>query len=132
MKQKLLLIALFAALFVMMFSVTSYAESFTDIEDSSYKDAIITLSKLNVINGYEETDGTNTFRPENTITRAEFTKMLVAVMGYEDASYYSETQFTDIDMWAKNYITTAYGLGIVNGMSDTEFAPDELVTYEQA
>lgn len=132
MKKQISLMALFVMMVTAFFSASVYAESFTDISDSDYKDAIITLSKLNVINGYEEDNGTNTFRPDNTVTRAEFTKMLVCMMGFDDTSYYGSAGFTDTDMWAKNYIDTAYALGIVNGMSDEEFAPDEPVTYEQA
>jgi hypothetical protein len=133
MKKRISLAALFVMLFTMAFSAAVHAETFTDIDESKYREAIITLSKLNVINGYEEDDGTNTFRPEGTITRAEFTKMLVCVMGFtEDTALYSSAQFEDIDMWAKNYINTAYGIGVVNGMSDTEFAPYDAVTYEQA
>lgn len=42
--------------------------------------------------------------------------------------------FTDVDAshWAKNYIQTAYNLGIIAGMGDGTFAPDAPVTYEQA
>ncbi|MGN0150082.1 MAG: S-layer homology domain-containing protein [Clostridia bacterium] len=132
MKKKISLAALLIMLLSMAFSAIASAESFTDINDSKYREAIITLSKLNVINGYEESDGTNTFRPDNTITRAEFTKMLVCMMGYEDKPVYNSAPFNDIDMWAKNFINTAYSLGIINGMSDEEFMPDDPVTYEQA
>ncbi len=127
MKKKASAAALIIMLITLAFSAAVSA-AFTDIDNSKYRDSIITLSKLNVIDGYED----GTFKPEGTITRAEFTKMLVCVMGYKDQPYFGNTSFTDIDMWAKNYITTAYGLGIVNGMSDTEFAPDSPVTYEQA
>lgn len=128
MKKKLsvavLLIMLFTAA---VFSNTS-AASFSDIDSSKYKEAIVTLSNLKVIDGYED----GTFKPDGTITRAEFTKMLVCVMGFGENAHYGTPAFTDIDMWAKNYICTAYGLGIVDGMSDYEFAPDSPVTYEQA
>lgn len=128
MKKRISLAALLVILITVVFSAAVSADSFSDIGNSKYRDSIITLSKLNVINGYED----GTFKPEGTITRAEFTKMLVCVMGYTDRQYFSNPSFKDIDMWAKNYISTAYGLGIVNGMSSDTFAPDSPVTYEQA
>lgn len=128
MKKKLSVAALLIMLFTAAFSASAFAASFSDIDDSRYKDAIVTLSNLKVIDGYED----GTFKPEGTITRAEFTKMLVCVMGFGDNAQYGAPSFEDIDMWAKNYICTAYGLGIVDGMSDYEFAPDAPVTYEQA
>lgn len=128
MKKKLSAAALLITLLIAAMSVNVFAISFSDIDNSRYKEAIITLSSLKVIDGYED----GTFKPEGTITRAEFTKMLVCVMGFGDSSQYGTPSFKDIDMWAKNYISTAYGLGIVDGMSDEEFAPDSPVTYEQA
>lgn len=128
MKKRGFIAVLLTMLITVVFSAAVSAETFSDIEDSKYRDSIITLSKLKVIDGYED----GTFKPEGTITRAEFTKMLVCAMGYEDRQYFGNPQFGDIDMWAKNYITTAYGLGIVDGMDDYVFAPNDPVTYVQA
>ncbi|MGN0181109.1 MAG: S-layer homology domain-containing protein, partial [Candidatus Ornithomonoglobus sp.] len=103
---------------------------FTDVpENYTYKKAITTLSKLKVINGYED----GTFAPDQDITRAEFTKLLVYMLGYGDIST-TTTRFEDLPAshWANANIATAYDLGIVNGYSDTEFGPDNPVTYEQA
>ncbi len=130
MKKQL---SLFVALVTL---VTSLASSFTvnaafsDVaDDNPYKEAITTLNKLHVIDGYDE----NTFGPEKEITRAEFTKLIVYMLGYGDLST-KTTQFEDVsdDYWANANICTAYNLGIINGYSDTEFGPDDPVTYEQA
>lgn len=128
MKKRVSIAAMLIMLITIAFGAIVSADTFSDIGDSKYRDSIVTLSKLNVIDGYED----GTFKPEGTITRAEFTKMLVCVMGYEDRPYFGNPQFADIDMWAKNYIITAYGLGIVNGMDDYTFAPEAPVTYVQA
>lgn len=104
--------------------------AFSDVpDDYSYRKAITTLSKLKVIDGYED----GTFGPNKNITRAEFTKLLVYMLGYGDIST-TTTQFEDLaaDHWANANIATAFSLGIVNGYSDTEFGPDNAVTYEQA
>lgn len=125
-----LIMTLLTAMF--SFSVSAAETTFTDIDQNQYRDAIIALSKLGIINGYDEGNGTNTFRPDATITRAEFTKMIVSLMGFDDAPYYSAAPFTDTDMWARNYINTAYSLSIIDGFGDDTFAPDESVTYMQA
>lgn len=109
---------------------TSVFAAFSDVgDDNTYKDAITTLTKLKVIDGYED----GTFKPDGQITRAEFTKLIVFILGYKDLAYDS-SDFTDVDAshWAKNYIQTAYNLGIIAGMGDGTFAPDAPVTYEQA
>ena len=104
--------------------------AFSDVtEDSRYKTAITTLSKLDIINGYED----GTFGPEKNITRAEFTKLVVYLLKLGELST-PITQFKDVstEHWANANIKTAFDLGIINGYSDTEFGPDDPVTYEQA
>ncbi len=50
---------------------TSVFAAFSDVgDDNTYKDAITTLTKLKVIDGYED----GTFKPDGRITRAEIHK----------------------------------------------------------
>ncbi|MBQ3425526.1 MAG: S-layer homology domain-containing protein [Clostridia bacterium] len=130
MKKKLSLLLAAAMLTSSLVAMTGVNAAFSDVaENNSYKKAITTLSKLNVINGYDD----GTFGPEKDITRAEFTKIIVSMLGYKELST-KTTQFEDLseDHWANANIKTAYDLGIINGYSDTEFRPDSPVTYEQA
>ena len=63
---------------------TSVFAAFSDVgDDNTYKDAITTLTKLKVIDGYED----GTFKPDGQITRAEFTKLIVFILGYKDLAY---------------------------------------------
>lgn len=104
--------------------------AFSDVEDSNaYKTAITTLSKLKIINGYDD----GTFGPEKAITRAEFTKIVVFVLGYDQLQTTTD-QFEDLSLshWANTYVKTAFDLGIINGYDDFTFGPDDSVTYEQA
>lgn len=128
MKKQISLVAAIMVLFTTLFSNSVFA-AFTDVSsDNKYYNAITTLSKLNVINGYED----GTFKPDGTITRGEFTKIAVFTLGLGDLQT-APTEFSDVaDHWAKYYIKTAYDSGIINGMGDGTFAPDANVTYEQA
>ena len=104
--------------------------AFSDVEDgNSYKTAITTLSKLNIINGYDD----GTFGPKKDITRAEFTKIVVFVLGLDHLQTTTE-QFEDLALthWANTYVKTAFDQGIINGYDDFTFGPDDPVTYEQA
>lgn len=126
-------IAAMLTTFVMLASLlcqTAAFAAFSDVDDTNtYRKAITTLSKLSVIDGY--TDGT--FKPDGEITRAEFTKLIVFLLSYQDLAYGS-FDFTDVDEshWARNYIQTAYNIGIIAGMGNGTFVPDAPVTYEQA
>lgn len=128
MKKKLSLILAVITLVTTVFSSNVFA-AFTDVaDDNPYREAITTLTKLGIINGYED----NTFKPDGAITRAEFAKIITCAMGYQtietDGNY-----FTDVsEHWGKNYINVCAGLNIIAGMGDGTFAPDLPVTYEQA
>lgn len=142
MKKKISLLAVLVMLISLLVPVSVSAE-YKDVKpENQYYEAITTLSKLTVIpvevdgkiemqgviNGYED----GTFVPQGLITRAEFTKMLVFALGLQNIAV-EPTEFTDVsDCWAKCYIKTAYDRGIINGMGDGIFAPNNNVTYEQA
>ncbi len=112
------------------------AADFTDVtENDQYYNAINELVAAGIINGYED----GTFKPANTITRAEFSKILAvasAPMGYTFTA--AATTFTDIpDMnadhgWAVPYIQYAVSTKAVNGYEDGTFRPGNPVTYGEA
>lgn len=128
MKKTISMIAAVIMLVTSVFSGTVFA-AYTDVTDEyQYSKAITTLSKLGVIDGYED----GTFKPEGSITRAEFTKIVVYTLGLGELQT-EPKEFSDVsDHWAKYNIKTAYDQGIINGFEDATFRPDENVTYEQA
>ena len=128
-KRFSMLLALTVLLTSLIPSFTANA-AFSDVADSHpYKKAISTLSTLKVINGYED----GTFAPDKDISRAEFTKMIVYMLGLGNLST-PITTFEDVPQthWANANIRTAYDLQIINGFDDGLFRPDQPVTYEQA
>ena len=107
--------------------------AFTDQADVKVdSDVVDTLVSLGVINGY--TDGS--FKPNDTVTRAEMAKMIYVLRtGNSDASAYNndKTTFTDVNgHWAAGYIKYCQSLGIIAGVSATQFKPDANVTAQEA
>ena len=107
--------------------------AFTDQADVKVDSEVVdTLVSLGVINGY--TDGS--FKPNDTVTRAEMAKMIYVLRtGNSDASAYNndKTTFTDINgHWARGYVKYCQSLGIIAGQSATTFAPDQTVTAQEA
>ncbi len=87
--------------------------------------AISTIANAGIINGYPD----GTFRPDNTITRAEFASILskfVEVTG-------EEVSFSDVSgHWAENVIADIAAAGWINGYEDGTFRPDGLITRAEA
>ena len=107
--------------------------AFTDQADIKVENEVVdTLIELGVINGY--TDGS--FKPNDTVTRAEMAKMIYVLRtGNSDASAYNndKTTFTDVNgHWAAGYIKYCQSLGIIAGVSATQFKPDANVTAQEA
>jgi len=102
---------------------------FEDLDGAKWAfEAITELYGKKVING----KSFNVFDPSSPVTRAEFVKMTVLAFGL--ASGGEVISFTDVDesAWYAPYIKIASSLGIVSGMGDGSFKPDEFITREQS
>lgn len=107
--------------------VTPYYEGIRDLSGHWSEELVRTLFNNNKLNGYF---GIN-FKPDDKITRGEFVIMLDTAFGVNVSI--KTPKFTDsINNRAKNYIAAAVDNGIINGVSETEFRPDEYITREQA
>ena len=115
------------------FSFVSAAPDFPDVKDTTFEEAVGSLELLDILKGYPD----GTFKPANTITRAEFAAVAVRVSGLEQAAMSAKglpTGFSDVPAWhwASGYVGTAGKLGIVNGIGGGLFAPESPVKYEEA
>ena len=123
-KKVLALVMAFAMAFTMMASA-----AYTDQADIVCTDAVDTLAALNVMTG----DGDGSFRPNDTITRAEACRMIYTIRANSDnADAYKsmQTTFTDVpaDAWYAGYVKHCQSVGIVSGKSATTFDPSAKVT----
>ena len=102
-------------------------KTFSDILGHKNQIAVEALAMRGIING--KTD--DAFEPDKSITRAEFAAVTVRALGLP---YKTKSVFADIadDDWYFDYINTAYGYGIVSGLSDSEFNPNGVITREEA
>lgn len=99
--------------------------TFNDIVGHWAQSKIEEMAALGVVNGYPD----GSFKPDGTITRAEFATMLVKAF---ELSPQSGKVFADtIGHWASDYIATAEANGLVSGYDASTFGPDDLITREQ-
>ena len=113
----------------------SAAESFSDVTDKKTAQNVEVLRLLGVIEG----NGAGQFNPSGLLTRAEFCKMVVVLMGKgSDAMRYKTvTIFPDVRAthWAAGYINLAVRQSepkLLAGLPDGTFQPDSYITYGQA
>ena len=97
----------------------------TDISGHWAEDNIRELVTLGAVSGYPD----YTFKPDNEITRAEFTAIIVKAF---DLAPRGGKVFADtVDHWASESIAIAATYEIVNGYDENTFGPDEVITREQ-
>lgn len=103
----------------------------SDVKDTIYEDSVKTLVSKGVITGYSD----GTFRPENTISRAEACVIVVKSMGPTDEALIKAggTGFPDLKDfdWAEKYIEYAATKGVISGYPDGNFRPENFVTYNE-
>lgn len=114
---------------------------FVDIQDPKVAEAAEFLRLLGVVDG----TGENAFTPDRVLTRAEFCKMAVELMGNGDkvAAQINRTVFLDVPSthWARGYINVATQAstdgentvpGIIRGDATGRFHPDDQITCAEA
>ncbi len=129
LKKTLAVVLAFAMVLSMGFSAFAY----TDVTaGTKVAEAVGVLSNLGIFTGFED----GTFKPEDTVTRAQMAAIICRTLGYEDQAQSSagSTIFNDVPAshWASGYVNVAQSLQIINGYGDGNFGPEDQVTYEQA
>lgn len=105
---------------------TSSATKFSDASDNWFSKAINYVVAKGLISGYPD----GTFKPNESITRAEFAQM---ISGYVKNEKKGSSDFQDVkDHWAKSAIEKLYGNKNVTGYPDGTFKPNAKITRAEA
>ena len=118
-----------AELAVMINRIMNYQEraenTFDDLPENWYTDAILKLVKHGVILGHD-----SQIRPEDPVTREEALVMMARALGIEESSRNS-VSFIDsgnISEWALGAIQAMTERGFINGYEDGSFRPQDKMT----
>ena len=101
MTKKSLSLMMVIVLMLMFIGInTSYAVGYSDIENHWAKEYIIPLVEENIVSGYPD----GTFRPNDNITVAEFTKLVLVSL---------KVKITDSNPWYESIIDRAMEYGLI-------------------
>jgi hypothetical protein len=105
---------------------------FQDVSDM--RDDIITLMREGIVQGYAD----GTFRPNQSVRRAQLAKMLVGALGLSVEDGLLPCPFRDVPagppsdpLYPDDFVAVAAANGIVNGYQDRTFKPFQPVTRVQ-
>ena len=119
-----------AAILISGISIPSFAALPSDVIGTDYEEAAKVLGAFEIMVG----DGSD-FRPNDTITRSEVTKVAVALKGLSGvANTQTATKFPDVreGHWATGYINVGTSEELVFGDGEGNFRPDDIITYNEA
>jgi hypothetical protein len=109
--------------------VSTNHKTFGDVSTQHYaKDAIEALASKFVISGYED----NSFRTDQSVTRAEFASMLIKAMGIVPKKDVI-VPFNDVNVndWYIDAVAAAKETGFISGYEDGTFRPNETVSRQE-
>ena len=102
-------------------------DSFLDTADHWAKDYIAQMKQRGAVNGFED----GTFRPDQSVTRAEFVKMLGELLRLESQTGAVFSDVTEGD-WFYGAVYAAYEKGLIRGTAEHEFSPNSDISREDA
>ncbi|MDF2865437.1 MAG: hypothetical protein K0R72_246 [Clostridia bacterium] len=115
--------------------LSANGETLTNFKDrdllvSTAEDEVKVLKAIGVLSG----DSNSYMNMDDYITRAEVAKIVSvtnqSVLGIPVKR--SNNSFTDIsNNWARDYISQAYGIGVMDGVTSSRFYPDNVISIEQ-
>ncbi len=118
--------AIITVLFLLL--STAFCAVFPDVDETTERGkAIIRLYEKGVVNG----TGDGYFRPEGLLTRSQFVKIVNKIFNY---THIGDNKFSDVtsDKWYYSDVCIAAEAGYIDGIGGGLFAPENVVTREQA
>ena len=114
-------------------TVSAKTKSYADLNvDYECYQPVMRLSELGIIDGYED----STYRPWNNVTRAEFCKIVVAMLDKtaEAKANSASSAFDDVNevKWCIPYVNYLTSNNIIKGYADATFKPNNIITYAEA
>lgn len=99
----------------------------SDISNHWAKDQIMEAVKKGLVGGYPD----GTFRPNNSISRAEFITILTKALGYEKSE--NKPVFKDVSGWAAGSIAAALDKGLLkqSDAANNQYHPDSAITRNE-
>ncbi|HVW66559.1 MAG TPA: S-layer homology domain-containing protein [Candidatus Peribacteraceae bacterium] len=113
---------------------TATGNPFSDVPNSNaHADAIAYVQTHGIVSGYND----GTYKPDATVNRAEFTKIIVSAVYDEQTIKSCDTStlhFNDIDVhaWYAPYLCVAVQKNVIGGYPDGSFRPADNINLAEA
>ncbi|MDD9265440.1 S-layer homology domain-containing protein [Paenibacillus sp. GCM10023248] len=106
---------------------TNFIKIFSDLANHWAKSDIMQMVDKKVVEGMDD----DRFAPDMNVTRAQFATLLSKALDLKDDT--GENPFADVSSgdWFEGSVKKAYAAGLINGIADDTFAPEQNITREE-
>jgi len=137
--KRIFTLCIIIVLLPMLYGSAIRLPELTDIQGHWAADFIVECTKRGICVGYDN----ESFEPNEPVTRAEFTKMVVNAFQLSDLKRSLDSELKTADLkymefedvnrhWSKPYVETAYLAGIIKGVDESRFMPDNPLSRQDA
>ncbi|WP_148505237.1 S-layer homology domain-containing protein [Paenibacillus beijingensis] len=111
-----------------VYSIVTNKTGFNDLKPSDFaRNAIDKMATRMVIRGY--TDGS--FKPDGSVTRAEFASMLIKALGIVPSAESSAFKDVKKGAWYYDAVSAGVRTGLLKGYTDGNFRPNQTITQQE-
>ncbi|WP_413409279.1 S-layer homology domain-containing protein [Paenibacillus amylolyticus] len=112
------------------YALIYHPATFSDVSSHWSRDDVQDLASRLIVQG----TGENVFAPDRSITRAEFTAVLLRGLGLHSPNSTEAASFTDVKTgsWYEDEVQTAVSYGLISGYADESFRPNNEISRAEA
>ncbi|MGE6666820.1 S-layer homology domain-containing protein [Paenibacillus xylanexedens] len=112
------------------YALIYHPATFSDVSSHWSRDYVQDLASRLIVQG----TGANVFAPDRSITRAEFTAVLLRGLGLHSPRSTEAASFTDVKngSWYEDEVQTAVSYGLISGYADDSFRPNSEISRAEA
>ncbi|WP_419892233.1 S-layer homology domain-containing protein [Paenibacillus xylanexedens] len=112
------------------YALIYHPATFSDVTNHWSRDDVQDLASRLIVQG----TGENVFAPDRSITRAEFTAVLLRGLGLHSPRSTEAASFTDVKTgsWYEDEVQTAVSYGLISGYADESFRPNNEISRAEA
>lgn len=126
-KRGIITLIFFALISVFLPSQFVITHALSDIDGHWEEETLQTAIEDHILEGYPD----GTYRPDETITRAEFMALVNRTFSFTEKQTINTFSDVDPNQWYADVIATAVAAGYIEGFTDGTMKPESIITRQE-
>ncbi|GGA16237.1 hypothetical protein GCM10008018_71060 [Paenibacillus marchantiophytorum] len=106
---------------------SDFTKIFSDLVGHWAKTDVMLMVDKSIVEGMDD----DRFVPDMNVTRAQFATLISKALDLKSDAVQMPFSDVAVGSWYENTVKKVYAAGLINGISDSEFAPEKNITREE-